>query len=138
MEEANCHLRFLDYCLECRVRIYNLTPVTTLKFVEAIPTQKLLVTSEIFPVYANSYGMTGAIFRIIRPPSLTTKKYFVASLDQPEGKGMNYHGGYSSPTAMLYPAGPFGHYNMLSCIVEQKNANRRYLMLSLRGDMDCQ
>ena len=25
MKEANCPLRFWDYCLECRVRIYNLT-----------------------------------------------------------------------------------------------------------------
>ena len=31
MKESNCPLRFWDYCLECRVRIYNLTSCDHIK-----------------------------------------------------------------------------------------------------------
>ena len=86
MRQAKCPLCFWDYCLEC--------------LVEAIPTQKLFVSKGISPSYANSVGTTGVIFGITRPLFLTTKKYLVVSLDQPEGNGMNYHSGYSSPTVM--------------------------------------
>ena len=47
MKEANCPLRFWDYCLECQVRIYNLTSRDHIKVVEAIPIWKLSVSKGI-------------------------------------------------------------------------------------------
>ena len=94
MREANCPLWFWDYCLEHRVRIYNLSSCDHIKICGSNPHMELLVSRGISPIYANSVGTTGVIFGITRPLLLTTKKYLAVSLGQPEGKGMNCHSGY--------------------------------------------
>ena len=94
MREANCPLCFGIIALNAECGSITLHPLATLKFMEAIPTWKLLVSRGISPTYVNSIGMTGVIFGITRPLFLTTKKYLVVSLDQPKGKEMNYCSGY--------------------------------------------
>ena len=74
--------------------------MTTLKFMEAIHIRKLSVNRGTSPTYVNSVGTIGVIFEITSPLFLTTKKYLVMSLDQPEEKEMNYCSGCLSPMVM--------------------------------------
>ena len=94
MKEANCPLRFWEYCLDRQVQIYNLTSHDHIRVRGATPIWKLSVNRGIFPTYVSSVGTTGVIFEITRPPFLTTKKCLVVSLAQLKGKGMNYRSGY--------------------------------------------
>ena len=103
MKEANCPLCFWDYCLEHRVQIYNLTSHDHIKFVEAIPIWNLAVSKDIFPIYVNSDGTTGAIFGITRPLFPHNQEVLGCVLGPARGEGnelsqwvLKFHSGITS------------------------------------------
>ena len=104
IKETHCPLRFWNYCLDQRGRIYNLTSRDHIKIHGSIPHTEALGTKVTCPTSVSSNGTIGVILEIIRLLSLTIKKCSVASSALLKGKEMNLHNGSSSLMAMLYLA----------------------------------
>ena len=138
MKEANCPLHFWDFCLERRVRIYNLTSHDHIKVRGSNPdTETFDDQGDIFNLCQFRWYDWCYIWDH-KAPFPHNQEVLGHVLGPARGEGNNYPSGSLSLMAMLYLARPFGHYNLLSCIVTQKNGNEIFLMLSLRGDGDHQ
>ena len=94
MKESNCPLRFWDYCLERRVRIYNLTSHDHIKVRGSNPHMETFGEQGDISNLCQFRWYQWCYFRDHKAPFPTTKKCLVVFLAPPEGKVMNYHNGY--------------------------------------------
>ena len=93
VKESNCPLRFWDYCLERRVRIYNLTSRDHIKVRGSKPHTETFGEQGDISNLCQFRWYQWCYFRNHKAPFPITKKCLGVSLVPPEGKVMNYHNG---------------------------------------------